>query len=229
MTPSEASGSTPPSPPLGLREQARRDRYIRIRKAAEDLFAEKSYDEVTTKEVARRAGVGEATLFRYIAHKEELLLLVVGERQETFIDRVELDDDIRGASPPEPMTGDWVLQRILDIYRARSAFYAQDPDHVSKYVISGLQSENKLGPLSTLTGDRIVSRVEHILQQGQQARVIRGDTDAGVVARNVNGTYIHEILRSPARRLPIETIWERLSERLLVMLLPLVVHEACTK
>lgn len=40
-------------------------------------FAEKGYDAASTKEIARRAGVAEATIFRHFATKEDLLLRLV--------------------------------------------------------------------------------------------------------------------------------------------------------
>ncbi len=40
-------------------------------------IAEKGFDAASTKEIARRAGVAEATIFRHFATKEELLLRLV--------------------------------------------------------------------------------------------------------------------------------------------------------
>jgi AcrR family transcriptional regulator len=40
-------------------------------------FAEKGFDAASTKEIARRAGVAEATIFRHFATKEDLLLRLV--------------------------------------------------------------------------------------------------------------------------------------------------------
>lgn len=45
-----------------------------MREAALHLFAEHGYDQTTTAQVARHAGVSEMTLFRHFASKEALLV-----------------------------------------------------------------------------------------------------------------------------------------------------------
>lgn len=52
-------------------------RQSAILKSAGQLFAERRFDEVLMDEVARRAGVGKGTLYRYFADKEELYFAVV--------------------------------------------------------------------------------------------------------------------------------------------------------
>ena len=88
---SDATGS---GAPVGLREKARIERYQNIRAAAERLFNERGYEHTTTKEVAELAGVGEATLFRYISNKYELLLLVIGERMDMALEAIEDADEL---------------------------------------------------------------------------------------------------------------------------------------
>lgn len=69
------------------RERNKADKRRRIENAAKELFAEHGFNAVTTQEVARRAGVGTGTLFRYAQSKGELLCLVANEE---FRDRVGL-------------------------------------------------------------------------------------------------------------------------------------------
>lgn len=219
--------TTPPLPPnepvLGLRERSRRQRYERVLAAAEELFAEKDYDAVTTREVAQRAEVGEATLFRYIERKSDLLLLVIGGKLDILIDQLEHDDSLIEENPPSPVSSQWFVDRINTIYRARTKYYELDPEHVSKYIVSGLQTDSKLAARSTSAGDRIITRTTRILLDAQAAGVLRDDVDAETVARNLNGAYIHELLRTPARRLPISETWDRLSVRFDAMIRPLMI------
>lgn len=56
-----------------LREQHKADTRARIAAAALHLFAERGYAGVTVGEVAAAAGVGERTLYRYFADKDDLL------------------------------------------------------------------------------------------------------------------------------------------------------------
>lgn len=52
-------------------QQATRTRIVR---AAVELFAAQGYDAVTMKDIARAAGVGDATVYSYFATKDRLLL-----------------------------------------------------------------------------------------------------------------------------------------------------------
>lgn len=70
--------------PERLRADARRNRE-RIVAAATEAFAEHGLD-IGTAEVARRAGVGEATLFRRFPTKHDLLVAVVEARVRSLAD-----------------------------------------------------------------------------------------------------------------------------------------------
>lgn len=48
-----------------------------ILRAAEKLFMSRRYHEVTVEEVARRAGVGKGTIYRYFKDKEELYYQII--------------------------------------------------------------------------------------------------------------------------------------------------------
>jgi AcrR family transcriptional regulator len=52
------------------------EKQMRIVTAAIELFGEKGYASASTKEIARRAGVAEGTIFKHYATKKELLLSV---------------------------------------------------------------------------------------------------------------------------------------------------------
>jgi AcrR family transcriptional regulator len=52
------------------------EKQRRIVTAAIELFGEKGYASASTKEIARRAGVAEGTIFKHYATKKELLLSV---------------------------------------------------------------------------------------------------------------------------------------------------------
>lgn len=51
----------------------------RILQAARHLFAHKGYDGTTTRDLAQKAGVAEATLFRHFPNKKAILIAVVTE------------------------------------------------------------------------------------------------------------------------------------------------------
>lgn len=59
---------------LGLREQKRRDTYLRIVDAGMNLFVEHGYHATTLDVIAEAAGISRRTFFSYFAGKEELLV-----------------------------------------------------------------------------------------------------------------------------------------------------------
>ncbi|MDA8404334.1 MAG: TetR/AcrR family transcriptional regulator, partial [Desulfobacteraceae bacterium] len=59
------------------------DKAKRILLAAEEIFAEKGYDNATTLDISRKAGVAEGTLYEYFKNKEDLLFSTLGNRLET--------------------------------------------------------------------------------------------------------------------------------------------------
>ena len=68
------------SPPSALRADAARNRE-RIIAAAATVFAERGLDAATA-EIAQRAGVGEATLFRRFPTKDDLIDAIIETRME---------------------------------------------------------------------------------------------------------------------------------------------------
>ncbi len=46
----------------------------RILQAAQKLFARKGFDGTTTKDLARKAGVAEGTIFRHFPNKKAILI-----------------------------------------------------------------------------------------------------------------------------------------------------------
>ena len=53
------------------------ERYESILQAAESLFAEKGYDNVSTEEIARTAGVSKGLVYHYFKIKEDLLVEIM--------------------------------------------------------------------------------------------------------------------------------------------------------
>jgi AcrR family transcriptional regulator len=86
-------------------QQARRSRLI---EAASELAIEGGYTAVTMHDVADRAGVARATVYRYFASKDHLLT----EAAATWaVDIVELDAP--GDTPEQRLSG--LLERLVEV------------------------------------------------------------------------------------------------------------------
>lgn len=71
----------------------------KILKAAADLFSKKGYAATATKDIARKARVNEATLFRVFGGKEKLFHAVIEWESEIRIALPNLDRDLNSDDP----------------------------------------------------------------------------------------------------------------------------------
>lgn len=206
---------------LSLREQGKLDKSNRIRIAGEQLFREKDFAEVTTKEIAARAGVGEATFFRYVSSKIELLLMIYGDKMEKVLEDLEARDDIMSRSVNDAES---CLRRVYAIYEARAQFYKEDPANAALYLREAFQAGSSAGSRGVVQGDRCIRLATDILRDGQRAGVLMDKVDAKIIAQNCHGIFIHEVDRTPVRGFSSQSITERVFERLSGQLEPLVLH-----
>ncbi|WP_245986261.1 TetR/AcrR family transcriptional regulator [Azospirillum thermophilum] len=79
--------------------------------AADALFAGRSYAEVQMDEVARAAGVGKATLYRYFPSKEDLYLETLERALSRLEDRLHGPAD-PGAAPTDRLTA--MISALID-------------------------------------------------------------------------------------------------------------------
>lgn len=204
---------------LGLRERSRRATLDRIRTAAFELLAERGYDQVTTKEIAERAEVGEATLFRYLNSKHEILLLVIGDKMKHHVDSTINADE--QSSQQQSSSADQYLNRIYAIYDARADFYLSDPENVTSFLQNAFVAGSQLGHQNAVQGDRVRDLVAKIIREGQSSGFLIKSVDADVVAQNCQGIYVHEVLRRAVRGFTHESLGERVRTRLDAQLGPL--------
>ena len=78
-----------------LRADAERNRE-RILAAARDVFAERGLD-APLESIARRAGVGQATLYRRFATRQDLLVAAFGPRLAAYTEAID-----RALKDPDP-------------------------------------------------------------------------------------------------------------------------------
>lgn len=71
------------------------DRRKKLQNAALDLFAQQGFRGTTTREIARRAGVSEALLFRHFPSKQELYWSVLEDQCHVRGGRATLDQMLR--------------------------------------------------------------------------------------------------------------------------------------
>ncbi len=100
-----------------MREQERRQQIMR---AAEELFTNRRFHEITTDEIAARAGIGKGTIYRYFKNKEELFHETALHGFEELCTLLSTED-----SRAEPLESRLLraCQRIDRFYRSRRRLF----------------------------------------------------------------------------------------------------------
>jgi AcrR family transcriptional regulator len=189
---------------LALRADAARNRAL-IVAAATEIFAERGL-EASTAEIADRAGVGEATLYRRFPSKDDLIAAIVATKMEESLaigeECLEETDPWRG------------VERFLFEMVERSV---QD-----------------LG-VSEAAKDRCVASAELAPQRKRMldicAELIRRAQRAGVVREDVAGQDLVFLIAAPGSlgNLPFPGLHEDLWKRYLGLLLDGLRPEGATK
>ncbi len=60
----------------------------KLKKAALDVFSEKSVDAATVEEITEKANVGKGTLYQHFEDKEEIVVTLIDEAVEHLIERI---------------------------------------------------------------------------------------------------------------------------------------------
>src|ERR1700704_2028517 len=71
-------------------------------RAAQELFAERGFEQATVREIAARAGVNQALLFRYFGSKDTLFYTAMTSKSQELL----------ASTPPEQLVVR-ILQRLL--------------------------------------------------------------------------------------------------------------------
>lgn len=97
-----------------LRKQEREVRRQRIMDAAEQVFAEKTFDRVNMREIAAAAGVSPATIYTYFPDQEALFIETALRGAERLRDR--FDAASQGENPSPAETARLYIDYIMDHY-----------------------------------------------------------------------------------------------------------------
>jgi len=87
-----------------------------IREAATTLFAEKGYENTTTRDICKAAGISNAALYYYFDSKTDLLYQILDETMDTGLQRME--DIIKSEKSLKEKLSD-----ILEMHAARAVDY----------------------------------------------------------------------------------------------------------
>jgi AcrR family transcriptional regulator len=176
---SYASSNVTSSTPDSLRADARRNRDA-ILAAARAVFAESGL-EAPLDAIARRAGVGRATLYRRFATRDDLVAAI----HEDNLDELERV----AVQAPDPN------RAFLDIVVAASGMLAADRGFVEH-----LRRRSGVAPH---VGERFLAIIETPLRRARRARLVRDDlrpADVLLVLDMIGGAAIATWPQQPTGR-----------------------------
>lgn len=174
------------------------ERRLQILAVAVSLFSEKGFQGTTTKEIALRAGVSEAMVFRHFADKGKLYAAILDHKACSG-----------GAIDPALMVADALKHRndyavFEGLALGALRYHEEDPEFQRLLLHSALEKHE----LAQMFFDEFVRRVYEFLcayireRQGDGAFI---DIDPAIIVRSFIGMVMHHSLNNnlwdPQRRL----------------------------
>jgi AcrR family transcriptional regulator len=163
------------------KSEARKEQILT---AAERVFAGKGFADATVAEVAREAGLSDATIYEYFSSKEELLFSIPLQTTRKAARELSLHlNYIRGAA-----------NKIRGIIYGYLSFYQNHPDYASVLMLI-LKQNRKFLETEAYQLIREVSRmITQVVEAGIAAGEFKADTDPHLVRAVILGTIEHSVI-----------------------------------
>jgi len=163
------------------KSEARKEQILT---AAERVFAGKGFADATVAQVAREAGLSDATIYEYFSSKEELLFSIPLQTTRKAAQELHTHlDYIRGA-----------VNKIRGIIYGYLSFYQNHPDYASVLMLI-LKQNRKFLETEAYQLIREVSRmITRVVEAGIAADEFKADTDPYLVRAVILGTIEHSVI-----------------------------------
>lgn len=173
---------------MTVADRRRREREARrnqILDAAERVFLERGFDNVTVDDIAAAAEVAKGTLYLYFKNKEDLLLDLIHRRRRPILQAF-------GEAQADARNG---LDLVARLIRAQHRLLASDPDEFKRLFLRHLVD----GPPPERTPaweehnkhiGRIIRTYLNAIERGQQDGSIRKDLDPLMITTQIWGGLV---------------------------------------
>jgi AcrR family transcriptional regulator len=176
------------SPPSALRADAARNRELIIAAAAA-VFAERGLDAATA-EIAHRAGVGEATLFRRFPTKDDLIDAIIETRMEEMATLVDA-----AAGEPDPAAAlERLMQDLVKQFSRDRGFFEAAGERC--------MNDPKFAELR----ERVLDAVGRLLRRAQDAGAVRTDLSPSDISFLAGSAMYAMEVSKPGLR---DDLWKR--------------------
>ncbi|SDC36672.1 TetR/AcrR family transcriptional regulator [Geotoga petraea] len=157
------------------------DKYKKIIEAAEKLFFENNYEEVSMSKIAKNAGIAKGTLYLYFSSKKDLYFSVVLKALDISVVLKALDiiEDIIKNNVSKAKNG---LEKVVSMGKAYIEFSNNYPDYYSLIANyegqkAKLSTEDPLVKLSYSKSEQLFDHLKKLIQLGIKDKSIREDID----------------------------------------------------
>jgi AcrR family transcriptional regulator len=179
MEPAQSLGKT--ASPRMKREKRRGQ----IAEIAYELFARRGFNGTTTREIADRAGVSEAIIFRHFATKDDLYAAILDQKVRTIVLRVEQQLKQAAARKDDQAFFGSLAFELLEFHRQDRAF-------MRLLLFSALEGHD----LSKIFFHSTVVRMRRNLLRYIKQRIADGaykPVDPAVATRAFIGMLLHQV------------------------------------
>jgi AcrR family transcriptional regulator len=153
------------------------------------VFAQRGFEAASISDVAKRAGVGQGTVYRYFDSKRELLDHVLDHTVERVLDAVRT-----GATSERAESLEEFIEEVRGIAVRLFTLTQAEPELLKLVLVEvgAIDEEVKarlLGPANALSA-MLASYLEHGVRSGW----LRADLDTEMVARGMNALIVPGLL-----------------------------------
>jgi AcrR family transcriptional regulator len=128
-----------PATRTGTRARNKESKQRRIVETALDLFQTKGFDKTTTREIARRAGIAEGTLFNYFPTKEDIAL---------HFFELEVDHAIATVRERKSLRKAPLDEKLFALVQTQLQFLAPYERFIGTAFVEALKPSSRLGVFS---------------------------------------------------------------------------------
>lgn len=174
--------------PMILRQESHTedetDKARRILHGAESMFARNGYDNTTTLDISRKAGVAEGTLYEYFKNKEDLLFSTLSNRLETH---AEIFHEISSRQTP--------LGRLKQMIQHHFFMYLSQPEFMKIFIFDGIFNKRFYRSKAKKSYHDYVTAFYPVLDQGKKDGTIRPEINNRIFKNLFMGVVGHMTLR----------------------------------
>ncbi len=164
-----------------LSAEKRKDQIVRI---ATSLFVKKGFKGTTTREIARKAGISEAVIYKYFAHKEDLYRAIIDAECHDGMGRSRLFSELEGKKGRE-------LFRALALFLIEE--HSRDQTLMRLLMRSALEQQDLSGVFIRTKGLELIEFLEKNIKKLMEEGVFK-EVNPGLAARAFLGMVLHYVI-----------------------------------